>query len=868
VAETRTTFPAGGRVGEYQILGVIGAGGMGVVYKALDPKLERTVALKFLPHDAHIDEKQKEQFLREAKAASGLDHTNIGVIHGLEETPDGQLYIVMAYYEGKTLAQLIKEGPVPVARAVDISMQMARGLAEAHSRNIVHRDIKPSNLILTNQNVLKIVDFGLALVVSAETATQTLGVAGTVAYMSPEQGLGLLVDQRSDIWSLGVVMAEMLTGRHAFQRENLSQVLLAIMNEPPLPLDAVPTELQRIVYHALAKNPAERYQSCRELLADLEKVKAADSAPTISSRGEGLGKYLKQASSSALPAMSRKRSWRWPIAAASVLVLLVAVLLFVPQVRQRVGDFLAAGTEKHIAVLPFENIGKNPANEPLAQGLMDSLSSKLSNLDVGRQSLWVVPATVVRQRRVTEPTAALRELGATLVVEGSIQRGAQGVQLTVNLINTKTLRQVGSVQLEDRAGDLSALENDAVARLARLMHIEITPEMLRNTGGHVTPAAYESYLTALGYIQRYDKAGNLDLAITALDGAVKTDPRFALGYAELCDAYRLKYQLDQNPRWVDEASAHCAQAAQLDDRLPVVYVTLGRMHSSLGKADLALQEFQRALDLNPRDPSALLGQAGAYERIGRTADAEATFKKAVALRPDYWDGYSSLGLFYLRQRRYDEAIQQLRRVLELTPDNAQTYSNLGVALHNSQKNVEAEAAYKKAIELAPSYAAYVNLGTLYYTQKRWAESAALTEKALQLNDKDFRVWANLALSYRRLNQTEQAAASRKKELERLEDIVRLQPNDATVHAALGIIYAEMKQRDKAISQIQAALALAPNDPRFCIDAGEVYEDLGDRKQALSYIEQGLKKGFRFDDLKDRPEFQNLLADPNFRPPAK
>ncbi len=512
MAETRPSLPTGERVGDYQILGVIGAGGMGVVYKALDLKLERTIALKSLPQDVNIGPKEKERFLREAKAASGLDHTNIGVIHGLEETPDGQLFIVMAYYEGKTLAQRIREGPLPVGQAVDIAIQTARGLSEAHARNIVHRDIKPSNLILTSQNVLKIVDFGLALVVSAQTATQTLGIAGTVAYMSPEQAFGKPVDQRSDIWSLGVVLAEMLTGRHSFQRETLSAVLIAIMNEPPLPLDGVPVELQRIIYHALAKDPAERYQSCKELLADLQKVQAGDAAPTASVRREDLGKYVKHASSPALAAaLSKKPSRRWQIAAVSLLLLLVVALFFLSPIRQRVEGFLSADSEKHIAVLPFDNIGNDPANGPVAEGLMDSLTSKLSNLDVGRQSLWVVPASVVRQKKVDDPATALRVLGTTVVVKGSIQRDSQGVHLTVNLINTKTLRQVGSVQLEDRTGDLSTLQDETVSRLARLMHIVITPEMLRNTGGSVTPAAYEAYLKALGYIQRYDKAGKTRL---------------------------------------------------------------------------------------------------------------------------------------------------------------------------------------------------------------------------------------------------------------------------------------------------------------------------------------------------------------------
>ncbi len=872
MVETWSSLPVGERVGDYQILGIVGAGGMGVVYKALDLKLERTVALKFLSQDMNIGEKEKERFLREAKAASALDHTNIGVIHGLEETPDGQLFIVMAYYEGKTLAQRMREGSFPVDEAAGIAIQMARGLSEAHGRNIVHRDIKPSNLILTSQNVLKIVDFGLALVVSTATATQSLGIAGTVAYMSPEQAMGKLLDQRSDIWSAGVVLAEMLTGRHPFQRDNLSSVVLAIMHEPPLQLDGVPVELQKTVYRALAKDPANRYQSAQEMLADLQRVKVDDTAPTLTARPEEMGAYVKHASSpSGAAAPARKPGWRWMIGAASVVALLLVASLLIPATRQRIADVLSAGNEKHIAVLPFDNIGNNPANEPLAQGLMDSLTSRLSNLDVGQQSLWVVPASVVRRRKVDDPTVALRELGATLVVKGSIERDTRGVRLTLNLINAKTLRQEGSVQLEERAGDLATLQDEAVSRLARMMHILITPEMLKATGGKVNPAAYESYLTALGYIERYDKSGNLDLAISTLEGAVKTDPRFALGFAELGEAYRLKYRLDQNPRWIDQASANCQRAVELNDRLPAAYVTLGRIHDDKGKHDLALQEYQHALQLNPRDADALLGVAHAYESAGRIADAETAYKKAAALRPDYWDGYNTLGVFYDRVGRYEDALVQYRRAAELTPDNAQVYLNIGAAyldMGNPKVFPEAEKALRRSIELSPSYPAYANLGFLYLTTQRYAESTAMTERALQLNDKNIQVWANLALAYGWLKQNDKAAAARERELALAEEAVKVQAQSPVLQAALAILYAQKKLRDRAMTRIETALALAPDNPSTLADVGQAYEALGDRHQALRYVTAALQKGYSLDRLKLVPDLQSLLSDPNFRPNAK
>jgi serine/threonine protein kinase len=245
----------------YEILGIVGAGGMGVVYRARDRKLERTVALKFLPPEIDQDDRERQYFLLEARTASSLDHPNIGVIHGIEETTDGRAFIVMAYYAGQSLGQLLRKGPLAVKEAVAIACQIAQGLQEAHSRKIVHRDIKPTNVMITPSGALKIVDFGLARVITAETATIT-GVTGTVKYMSPEQAMGHRVDQRTDIWSLGVVLEEMLTGANPFERTTVSAILVAVLHEAPRAMNDVPMELQRIVYRALSKNPEKRYQHC------------------------------------------------------------------------------------------------------------------------------------------------------------------------------------------------------------------------------------------------------------------------------------------------------------------------------------------------------------------------------------------------------------------------------------------------------------------------------------------------------------------------------------------------------------------------------------------------------------------------------
>ena len=896
------TLSAGDVVGNYRILGLIGAGGMGVVYRALDVKLERTVALKFLPEHLIASSSDRERVLREARTASSLDHTNIGVIHGFEEMPNGRVFIVMAYYEGKTLAHKILRGPLGIGAAVDIAIQVAEGLSAAHSGAIVHRDVKPSNVIITQKGVAKIVDFGLARLASSTGSTQSMSTAGTIGYMSPEQTMGKAIDQRTDIWSMGVVLAEMVTGKNPFHRETAAATIFAILNEAPRPLDEaeVPIELLRIIYRALSKEPATRYGSCKEMLADLrefrghlepEAANAAMAPPHPSSHSSPSSRPAARPSSLRHSSLSVKELrqqieqasrpvWGSPVGPASrwspwliglgIAVVVLAALSFVPLVRDRVSGLFARPVD-HIAVLPFENVGNDPANEAVSAGLMDSLASRLTNLEVGKQSLWVVPTSEVRRQKITDPTTALRELGATIAVQGSLQRDGQTIRMTVNLINTKDLRQIGSVRLEDRAGDFSTLEDEAVARMAKLMKIEVTPEMLRAMGGAVNAGAYELYLKALGYTQRYDKPGNLDLAINALNSAVRTDPRFALGFAELGEAYRLKYQLDKNSKWIDEAQANCQKAQQLNDRLPTVYVTLGHTHRNTGKYDLALQEYQRALQLDPRSADALVGLAESYDSAGRASDAEAAYRKAIALRPDYWDGYNSLGNFMEDHSRHDEAIAQFEHAIQLTPDNATLYVNLAsvyIDEGDSKFYLEAEKALRKSISLHPTYQAFTNLGYLDILEQKYGDAADALEKALRLNDRDYVIWGNLGMAYEGLGDKAKAALAWDRELTLLAPLVQQTPRDAGAQSSLALLYAKKKLREQANSHIQSALTLSPDDAVVLENVGEAYEDLGDRAQALQYIEKSLQKGYALETLKSVPSLRGLISDPNFRPSGK
>jgi serine/threonine protein kinase/tetratricopeptide (TPR) repeat protein len=864
-------------ISHYRITHKLGAGGMGVVYQAVDLTLERTVALKFLPPEMVVSDIDKERLRREARSASALDHPNIGVIHGIEESDDHQLFIIMAYYEGDTLAQRLNRGVLSVRESLDLAIQIARGLGAAHARNIVHRDIKPSNIIITKDGVAKIVDFGLARVVASASATQSISLTGTLPYMAPEQILGEPIDQRSDVWALGVILVQMITGSHPFVRPNTAAMTFAILNQPPAALDVVPAAVCPLIYKALSKKPAHRHANADELLKDLELARTQITATPPSPEGPTLTRGISPREMKKFIENASTPRWgagpaRWPVRlvlAMVMLALIAAAGVFLPAVRERLAGLVYASTEKHIAVLPFENLAHDPDFEPITNGLMDAVTNDLSNLEAAQKSLWVVPASEVRNHKIHDAGSAYRDLGATMVVQGSVEKKGPAVYLTMVLIDSKRLRQIGSIELQDSSGDLASIQNQAVSHLARMMKVKIS-ETTQTSDKPTTPGSYESYLKALGYLQRYDKPGNADLAIAALNVAVRSDPRFALGYATLCNAYRLKYAMQNDPALIAQATANCEKAARLDDRLPAVHTNLGRLNATVGKNDLALQEYQKALDMNPRDADAIMGLAGTYERLNRPADAESNLKRAIALRPDYWNGYLALALFYDRQHRVPESIAELQRVIELTPDNATAYSDLGAEymdLEDAKSRDAAEAAFKKSIQISPTYAAYSNLGYLYYVEKRYTEAVQNIRRALALNDKDWRVWANLFVSYQWLKNDTDIGPVRDKTIDRLEQALAVTPQNAQAHSMLSTLYAR-DNPEKALSQVRTALALEPKNGDVLSDVAVTYDALGDRKHALQYARESLASGMTLSNLHDQPGLQGVLADPGFRSSGK
>jgi tetratricopeptide (TPR) repeat protein/TolB-like protein len=851
----------GKTISHYEILDKLGEGGMGVVYKALDTKLDRTVALKFLPQKIDPSETDTKRFIHEARTASALDHANICSIYEIDETEDSRLFIVMPAYDGETLRQKISHGsPLRLDEAIDIAIQLADGLQAAHEKRIIHRDIKSSNIFVTHKGQVKIMDFGLARSVGMTQMTKTGITVGTVPYMSPEQARGEQVDHRTDIWSAGVVLYEMITGRLPFRGEYAEAVVYQLLNEDPEPVTSlrsdVPMELERIINKAMRREKTERYQHVDEMLTDLRT----------------LYNELKSGLIKKIVAETNEERRKKVLSRTIVIVLaaITVILLLSTAGRQIILDAFwkeSIPSDIHIAVLPFRTIGDHPADRYLSYGLTDILTSKITQMELTHGSFWVVPSSEISNRSITSAREAHRAFGVTIVVDGSVYRDAQAIYVTLNLINGRTLRQFGSWNTVLAKSDLTDLSNIMIVQIGRMLDLELQPRHLRMIarGGTPDPRAYELYIEARGLLHRYDKPENILEAITRFSAAIELDDEFALAYAGLGEAYWRMYDATMDSEWVEQAIWYSERSIELDDNIPSVYITLGMIQTGRGRYEDAMESYRRALEIDPVNSDALNGLARSLEGPGKFDEAESVYKQAITLRPSYWDTYNKLGKFYIRLGRLEEAIAQYYEVLRLTPDNVVGYNNLGAAyyfmgdLENAQKN------WERTIVITPDHGAASNLATIYYVEGRYAEAARMYETALKLMDTDYMLWGNLGSAYYWApGEREKARDVFTRAIEMAEEAKNINPHNPRIIINLAGYHAMIGNRDQAVYYINRAISIAPDDKDVLYRAGTAYERLGERDEALRFIERALSADYPLSDILPQPELQDLIADDRFQ----
>ncbi len=643
----------GSTISHYKILEKLGEGGMGVVYKAEDTKLDRIVAIKFLPHHYSADKCEKKRFIREAKAASALDHSNICTIHEIDETEDGQLFIVMACCEGETLKQKIAAGPLKIEDAIEIATQIAQGLSRSHQHGIIHRDIKPANVVLTNDGVAKIVDFGLATLAGQTKVTKVGMTLGTIAYMSPEQGHGDKVDQRTDIWSLGIVLYEMITGRLPFKSEYEAAAMYSIMNEEPDPIASlrtdVPVELEQIVKRAMQKDQNKRYQHIEEMLLDLKScrrtIEAKEAQPLPASRS--------------LITHKRLSLFAW---IAGVLVALGFFLYLLLLSKHE------AVNRKSIAVLPFTNLSDSKEDEYFSDGVTEDIIACISKIG----DLKVISRTSVMQYKGMKKS--IREIGNELnvatVLEGSVRRAGNRIRIVGQLIDALTDDHLWTETYDRDLKDVFEIQSDIAQRMASALKAKLSTGEKERIEEKATEnlEAYAFYLKGREYYRRYRKQDN-ENAITLYKKAIERDPQYALAYAGIGDAYCQRGDLfGSSNEWLDSAIAVSRRAIQLAPNLAEGYKALGHAFAARGWSRKALEQYRKAVELNPNYDDALANIGWTNLHVGQYHEAVFWLKRSSEHNPTLAFDYFGVGLAYMRLDDRDKAEWWLDRTLKLEPD--------------------------------------------------------------------------------------------------------------------------------------------------------------------------------------------------------
>jgi serine/threonine-protein kinase len=863
-------------VSHYRIQGKLGEGGMGVVYKAEDIRLGRLVALKFLPDTASVDPRVLQRFKREARTASALDHPNICTIYEIDEE-QGRPFIAMQLLEGQTLRERIGDQPVPLGRLLDWGLQIADALQAAHAKGIMHRDIKPANIFITTREQAKILDFGLAKLTAPDLTstndvtvsmngplTHTGAAIGTVAYMSPEQARGEPLDVRTDLFSFGVLLYEMATGKQAFSGPTWAVTVHAILGQAPLSLNesmpGLPHRLQEIIDKALAKNRDLRYQSAAEIHADLLKLK----------RDVEAGKNLKSARVAA--AWSPRRKWR--IAAGfALLMVVIGAALWGPRLVRRLassGRLAALQTaplvpdHKSLAVLPMADVAGDPKFTAFGKGLLEDVAAKLSQLSANHD-IEVIPARTLEDKKISTLAEAQKEYGVNLGLAVSLKQDGDLVRAAYSLIDARTDKNLAADSITAPISDLFTIEDKLTSGIADALKINLRTEERQALGAHSTtlPEAYQYYVQGVGYLRLRAQREALDSAETVFKQALKIDPNYGPAEAGLGETYWYLYDMTKQKRWIEPAQQACSQAINLGNAGAEGHMCLGTIENGRGEFEKAADQYQKALQLDPVNDEVYRHLAGVYQNLNQLDKAEETYRRAISARPEYSRSYSELGVFYINQAEYEKAQAMFEKAISLRPDGYLNYNNLGAVLLYEGKNEEATRALEKSIGIRPSYMAYENLGAAYLGLRKFDQAARNTQEALKLDDSDYQTWGNLGDAYYYGGNKSSAMDTYKKAISMAEQRLKVNPRDTDVLSDLARYWAMLGDRSKALDYLDRSL-VGKNDKELLFGAALVYNQLRETGPALEWLSKALAAGYSKSVVSATPDFDNLHDNPRYQ----
>ncbi len=830
---------------KYDLLEKCGAGGMGVVYRAKDRQLNRIVALKFLAPGLTGSADDVARFRREAEAIAALNHPNVATLFEAGEW-DGQPFLALEYLPGGMLKDRIPPQGLDLLEVLQYARQLGAGLAGAHRQNILHRDIKPSNGMFSAQGVLKLVDFGLAKSndSSALDISHAGVVVGTVNYMAPEVLSDGTATPRSDQYSFAALIYEMAAGRPVFSAHSTVSLIKRVLTDDPQPLASlrtdIPVALSDAVNRALSRNPADRFDSVQEFLDKLEWSSrhgpSPDTLPT---------KALTQ-SCALLPAprhIPRFARWAlWPVLALLIAAAFGISRMFLP-VRQH---------QEIVAVLPFENLGGDAANQPLCDGLQETVTSILSRPQASSRGVQLIPSSEIRRSQIHTIADARKQFNATLVLTGTVQKSSSGLQLTLNLDDAATNRQKDSRILTLPAATTGDLPDQLAGELQSLLGLSsLAPAISGQTTKNAK--AYELYLEGDGALE----TRKLDRAAAALEAVVKMDPQFDLARAKLAETYVRLSLSTKDPKWLALADTEIERASR-NGVTPESLLVQAMIRQSTGKHAQAIALLRQLLKIAPNNDDAYRLLATSLDASGQPQEAEKTYQEAVRLRPLYWPGYNFLGHFYATHHRYAEAEKAYLTGIGIAPDVASLYMNLGALYFNANRQDEAVKAYQNSNRITPNGFAYANLCTIHFFQGRYQEAEQDAERAVQLQPANALNWGNLG------DAAWQIPAHRRRALEAFSKAaslantqLALNPTNVQLRKSLALYLAKLGRSKEAIREIRTSLAQAPSDMYVQLYAARVYSTCGDAKSAKAALKTARSLGINPMEIDKDPDLQSV-----------